>query len=265
MTTRPALAVLVSAGLAGCGSSTSISPGGAVTADASPLAPDGAAPAPDGLFQPVDGLFQPADALPAGRGAMIVDWAVQYVGSTRPVSCDQAGTPTVVLGVTPSGGPPIPTGAPCDSQRLTTQPLAPGRYDVRIELRDVYGVGVSTHQGLFDVQPGSVTDLGIVIFEVQSFQLAWSLSRGGQLLTCAAAGATRVELTTHLDGGREATYTFPCADGQAASPAVQVGSYLLAIRLLGAGGATLWQSAMPFAFNVSADQRAVLPPVVFTL
>jgi hypothetical protein len=258
MTTRPPLAVLAIAGLAGCGSSTSVSRDSAVTADASPLAPDGGAPA-------LDGLLQPADGLPAGRGAMIVDWAVQYVGSTGPVSCAQAGTPTIIMGVTPSSGPPIPTGARCDSERLTTQPLAPGRYDVRFELRDGYGVGVSTHQGLFDVQPGSVTDLGIVIFEVQSFKLAWSLSRGGQPLTCAAAGATRVELTAHLDGGRETTYTFPCADGQGASTAVQVGSYLLAIRLLGAGGATLWQSAMPFAFNVSADQRAVLPPVVFNL
>jgi hypothetical protein len=258
MTTRPALGFLAIAWLAGCGSSTSISADAATTVDGPALTSDGGVSVPDGPFHPVDGL-------PAGQGTMSVNWELQYVGSTQPVSCAQAGTPTVVLAVMPSGGTPIPTGATCDGKTLTTSPLAPGRYDVRIELQNAGGVAVSSRQGTFDVQTGSRTDLGVIIFEVQSFQLAWSLTRAGQPLTCAAAGATTVELTAHLGSGAEATYTFPCADGQGASPAILDGSYLLAIRLLGAGGATLWQTSMPFALNVSSGQRAVVPAVVFNL
>jgi hypothetical protein len=253
MTTRPALRFLTAAWLAGCVWSAASSPDAGVTPDA----PDAAAPAPDGPFLAADGL-------PAGQGAMTVSWNLVYVGSNAPVGCTAAGTPTVVLTVTSSGGAPIPTSASCDSKMLTTPPLVAGRYDVRIELKDAAGVVVSSNQGIFDAQPASLTDLGVVTFEIQSFQLSWSLSRGRQALACADVGATTVELTARL-AGAETKYSFPCAAGQGATPAILVGSYQIGIRLLGVGGAVLWEAATPMNVNVSPNDRAVLPPVVFTL
>jgi hypothetical protein len=244
------LALLVA--LVGCGSSVG-TPDGAVPADA--FVP----------VSPPDGLFQPADGLPGGQAMMTVSWNLLFVGSSQPVDCTDAGTPTVVLTVTPLGGAPLPTSAPCSSKSLTTPAVAPGNYDVSIELRSSNGVTVSSSMGNFTVQAGEVTDLGVVVLEVQSFQLAWTLQRGGQPISCADANATTVELNAQRMNEPQVTYAFPCTAGQGATPAIVLGTYLVGVKLRGTNGTVLWETQMPMIIPVDDRNRALLPPVVISL
>src|SRR6185436_12746844 len=204
------------------------------------------------------------DAAPSGSGTFTVDWRLAYVGSDVSISCAQAGTPTVVLRLEPAGGgATTQIDAACDAMALST-PALPGSYQVTIELRGGGDRVVSSNSGTFEAPGGQITDLGVLVFQIQSFQLAWSLSRGGQATTCQAAGATTVELITRLASEPQVTYSFPCSAGQSSSPAIRLGTYQAAVRLLGAPGAAL-SATDPMAVTVTDARRAVLPPVVFEL
>jgi hypothetical protein len=261
--------------LAGCGSSAAPSPDAGLTPDAAsgaviPDAAAGADAAGDANVS-VEGPPPLTDgaALEAGgeTATFVVDWSLVRVGSATAVTCKEAGTPQVRFAATPAGGGGLTYGGliPCD-QHPAHLPMVPaGQYEVVLELRDAEGTVLSAIEGSFRAVAGGETDLGVVAFQIQSFELHWSLSHGGQASTCEAAGATTVELVTRLAMEPEVGYSFPCDSGQGITPAIRLGTYQVTVRVLGALGRPLWQTDTPMTVNVTGTERAVLPPVVINL
>jgi hypothetical protein len=77
-------------------------------------------------------------------------------------------------------------------------------------------------------------------------------------------GAQTVELVARRDGLPTVTYSFPCADGSAATRAIPQGKYLVEMRLLGAGGEVLAKNPS-VAAEAGDERRATVPPAVFDL
>jgi hypothetical protein len=251
-----------------CGSSSTSPPDAGVTPppDAGVEAEPPARPAPDGGLPDGD---QPdgdqPDGGPTVPGILTVDWRLQYVRSNADLTCEDAGTVRVRLRLSPSGGGrSVDLSFLCNEMSLRT-PVPPGRYHVVLTLHGAGDLALSRAEGDFESRPGQTSELGQVTFEIQSFQLAWTLNQRGQATTCQAIGATTVELGVRVAAGPVGEYDFSCIDGQGSTPAILPGVYQVVVRLLGAGRAVLWQTAMPMEVIVSDDQLAVLPPVVFDL
>jgi hypothetical protein len=263
MSTRDRLmfVALAALWLAGCGSSTSLGVDGASSlgADGSvdalaPVNVDGGAPADQ---------IPPASDLP-GSSVFALTWTLQWFGSSAPITCQEAGTPTVILRATGDHGQVTEERFPCADQRGLTRPLVPGSYGLQLVVQDQRGSTVGLVSWTAPLIAGQLTDLGMQGFELQSFTLPWSLARAGKSVTCAEAGAQTVELVSRHGQDAPITYSFPCMDGVGSTPAIQMGKYDLEVRLLNATGKVLWQSN-PMTFDVEDEGRAALPPVLFDL
>jgi hypothetical protein len=263
------LAIAGCFGLAGCGSSalkTGNSPDAdaagtpdAVVAidavaprDAAPTSADSEPPRPD------------AGAMADGPGSSFVfTWGVQFTGSPQRVTCEEAGTPTVVINTFDSAGRTTTERFPCAAMAGATRALAPGSYELEAIIEDANGKNLGSSRRPIDLAPRTSTDVGELGFEVQSFVLSWSFVRGGRPITCADANGKTVELVARYGNEAPVTHSFACADGRGATKGVRQGMYALDVRLVGASGALLRQTSLPF--DVPDDQRATLPPVVFDL
>ena len=257
--------------LAGCGSSAAPTPDAGVTPDA---AADAGAVTADAAAGDATATVDNAPPLPDGAAleaggeaaAFVVDWSLVRVGSGAAVTCKEAGTPQVRFAATAAGSGMTYGGLVSCEQHLARLSMVPaGQYEVALELRDAEGTVLSAIEGSFRAVAGRDTELGVVTFEIQSFEVSWSLSHGGQATTCEAAGATTVELVTRLAMEPELGYSFPCGAGRGISPAIRLGTYQVSVRVLGALGRPLWQTDAPMTVNVTGSERAVLSPVIINL
>jgi hypothetical protein len=261
---------LVACLLAGCGSSSlgvdrgAVDSGSAVDSAAIPAMdaapPPDAAPQPD--FAPPADVARIPDLL---NGAFFTaDWTIQWFGSPAKVTCAEAGTPTVVISTTDAANRTFEDRFPCEAMKGWSRQLPSGTYLFGISIEDERGQELGYARGEQELLPGRENNLGDKGFELQSFQLGWTLQRGGKPVTCAAAGATSVELVATLGSEAPVTYSFPCNDGKAATKGIRQGHYLVVMRLLGAGGTLL--AVNPGVMVEAGDERrATVPPVTFAL
>jgi hypothetical protein len=112
-----------------------------------------------------------------------------------------------------------------------------------------------------------LTDLGVVIFEVQSFVSRWAVTRAaapGVPVSCDSVGGTTVEFTATTAGLPPFVFTFGCGDVQHISPAIPDGDYSLRFRLLD-GVDNLLSELPAVAYTTPVGAQAVLPQVTFTV
>jgi hypothetical protein len=211
------------------------------------------------------GALGASGCVEADHPAFTVGWTSVFVGTNTGISCQNAGTPTVELTMTnANSNRPTVNRFACDARGGTSEELPVGPYAVHIGLKNQAGVEVSSNEGDFNLVGGGLTDLGVIIFEIQSFQLSWSISRGGRSAACGDVGATTVNLLTRRNSEPEVVYTFPCTAGSGFTPAIMSGTYSVKPQLVGAGGAIL-REYDPMTIPVNDSQLAVLTPVVFEL
>ena len=166
------------------------------------------------------------DAEPA-PGTFTVAWTLADDGT--PVSCADAGASSVVIGVRLSDSP---TGAnqvfSCNSGQGTSQPLAPGDYDLTYSLRGAGGTIATVPVSLeVPILAGQNTTLDPQVFPIDAqgqFALDLTAMPTGNCTAPAQGGAglTAMTLTLTRSGTcQPVTYTVPAGATQPA------GSYAL--------------------------------------
>ena len=216
------------------------------------------------------GLLGAAGCVEASAPRFTVGWDLVDVDINDRgafVTCKEAGTPTVELTMTNLSSQQSHVQAfPCEALGADSDPLPGGRYAVKIALKNDKGVEMSNLAGEWTLVRDSLTNLGVVTFPIQSFVLNWTLARGQQSLSCQEAGAQTVKMITRRNSDPEVIYAFPCDLHSGATTAIAVpGTYSVRIQLNGNTGAVLWDTDVPMTIPVNDQERAVLPPVVFTL
>jgi hypothetical protein len=210
--------------------------------------------------------------------AFTVGWDTYYVpvdASSR-VSCEQvtrgypptnAAPPTVELSMTNlSSHKTYVNTFPCTAQGGESETLPTGRYGVVIALKNDKGQVLSNQEGEWSIVRDGLTDLEVVTFPIQSFQLNWTLARGPNSVSCQEVQADRVNIVTRRNSEPEVVvYSFPCTAGSGSTPAILLGTYAVTLQLMSTTGAVLWQADMPMTIPVGEDARAVLPTVRFDL
>lgn len=206
-----------------------------------------------------------------GGPRMGLDWTLQYVGATTPITCADVGGATVEVTTAPAGGPAVTDVFPCLQMSGVTRPFAPGLYNVSVALKSTDGrVIAGTDAETIPVFPIG-TDYGIVPFEVQSLVSSWAVTKAGAASTCAAVGATTVQLVAQMAPApgqappAALTFQFDCNAMTGVTQAVNVGTYAITLSLLNAAGTAVVPPQSIPTFAATATQRAVLPPVVFAV
>ncbi len=197
--------------------------------------------------------------------AFQLDWGLVYIEG-QAVSCADAGTKFVDLDVQNLSTKAVfHDRFECQAGGAVGSELPAGPYVVSVRLRDANGGLVSESAPVnLQVSRHARTDLGTVVFHIQSFSLAWSLARNSAAITCAQAGADKVELITQLGEGAPVRFKWPCTDRSGTTTAVSAGSYSVQVRLLDGGGGVLYTSE-PMTFPVDDQHRANLPPITFVV
>jgi hypothetical protein len=204
------------------------------------------------------------------NSAMIVDWDLRYVGPDERtqgdrVACEDAGTTTVELEMrNRSTNAVFKDSYQCKDFGGKSKVLPSGLYDVRIALKTAGGQEISAQQVQAEVVRRGLTDLGLVIFQVQSFELTWTVSRGNMATMCDKVDGKDVKLIAQLANEPSKSYLFPCSDHGGVTTAILTGPYNLQVQLLNSAGAVISTTA-PMPFLVSGSRRAVLPIVDFSV
>lgn len=227
----------------------------------------------DSAAPPVDSA---ADAGEIENQAFSFDWQVEDVGLPHGdvVRCSDAGSTTVVLTVRnlASATPSQSFVFPCAAGSGITTTLDVGQYEITTRLlrADNIEVSATTFPGPGElpvyIDPGRVTDLGTIVFEIQTFTAQWAIARTvapGVPVSCASAGAKTVEFTATKPPLFPFVFSFPCTDPQGITAAVPDGSYTLTFRLLNAANVALSQVTVPYV--TPAHAQAVLQPVTFVV
>jgi hypothetical protein len=205
------------------------------------------------------------------RLVFFLNWDLELVGGTA-TTCKEAGASAVRLSTTQvATGQLVTTDFPCDDLGGVTARLPEGAHSITVQLLDATG-GVLSQTTIPNmvVTQNFPTDIGIVIFTVQSFAVSWRVEKAGppgtpsQPTTCAAVGAASVELETQIPGRPISTFVFECATMGGITTAVPFGTYTLVLRLRDAAGAVLSQVNLP-PFTTPQEARATLPLAVFVL
>ena len=223
-------------------------------------------------------FFALAIALPACGGTAdtgaFFDWGIVDVGApdTAPfLNCDESvgiGA-TVVLEAQDlsRGGAPQTFSYPCAAGGGNVPGLLAGQYSMTVRLLRADNIAVSSLPlGTVSVARRGQTDLGVIVFEIQSLSLNWLIKQASNLnapVTCAAVGATQVELTVTAATQAPTVFRFPCTNGQGQTQAVTVGAYVISARLLNAVGSEL--SNLSLDFVTPDNTPALLPLVTFTV
>jgi hypothetical protein len=120
---------------------------------------------------------------------------------------------------------------------------------------------VSQIGGPFNINRHGLTELPLIEFQVQAWELAWTLVRkvgtGTRFASCSEAGVRFVELETQLASEPREKYTFPCEDGEGITQAIRTGLYTYQLRLLGAGGEPLYETLVT-SYEVEGDKPALI-------
>jgi hypothetical protein len=213
----------------------------------------------------------------AGTGTLDVVWDIEYLGDTSGavVPCaepdNRAGTQTVDVVAIHKGTNVSYTSSFACGQGAALLSLPSGQYSVTFNLKDDVGDVVSTltvpdgtNGGAIAIRGGATTPIDVV-FVIQSFSVNWQIQRAGVPLSCAAVGATTVELETVLSGSPESVFfSFPCDSMAGITSAIPTGLYLWTARLLDGNDVVLSQTVAQ-TFTATATGRAVLPVVSFVV
>jgi hypothetical protein len=196
-----------------------------------------------------------------------LNWSLRLIGGgDQGVTCDEAGTPTVVLTTDGANNLHNEDSFACAGGSGVSRVLPRGTYQVTVALLNGAGQTVSGSQVTAGLDRGGVTWLPALTFDIQAFNLTWTLARGPVGLTCRDANATTVRLITLLGNQPPVNYDFPCIDKDlgtsGSTTAVPIGTYSLRVQLLDAGG-NLLSEVPAMTFPVSATAPADLPPITF--
>ena len=217
-----------------------------------------------------DGAATDADSDARGATAFFLDWSIEDVGLplNDTVPCTEAGVTSLAVTATNTA-----TGAVtnfsfgCATQSGVQIPLPPGPYRLAMRLLRPDAVEVSAIEFPFSLGDLGVTDLGGVVFEIQSFSLSWTLTRTAAPMvpvTCASVGASQVELVATTAGLAPFVFRFACNEGNALTQAVPDATYALQYRLLDASGNALSQLSNA-NYTTPMGAPAKLPAVTFTV
>lgn len=202
------------------------------------------------------------------RAFFQVGWDLVAVGTTNDfVTCDEAGTPIVTLDMQRRGGQRIRKQFNCMDRGGQSDILPSGTYDVTIALHTggPDGPVVSSKDGTFDLFRRGVTDLGVIAFQIQAWELHWSLQRGGAAVGCDQVGAATVRLITQTARMQQPlTYPFACGDGAGVTTAIPTDTYSVQVQLENAAGGVLSKTD-PMTVVVTGAAMATLPPITFAV
>jgi hypothetical protein len=183
--------------------------------------------------------------------AFVAQWRVAYVAGGGPVSCEDAGTPTVRLRARNiRSGAQYTANFPCTAGAGITEVLPVGDYEVELALLDSFTNADGTKAGRpvsqitggpWAVRRHGLTNLDPIEFQVQVFEIDWILvnTTTNKSVMCETAGATTVELDTQLGNEAHEKFRWACSDGGGVTQAVRVGNYANQVRLLNAAGTVL--------------------------
>jgi hypothetical protein len=194
--------------------------------------------------------------------AFLATWDLAYVDEGGRVTCDDAGTPTVSLHARHLNTGSTYVGEfPCSSLRGISQVLPHGQYEATLALLDSKKRPVSQISGPFDIRRHGLTELPLIEFQVQAWELAWTLVRQvgerTQFTTCREAGVHTIELETQLANEPREKFSFPCEDGIGITEAIRTGVYAFQFRLLDAGGNTLFEDDV-MSYEVEPTRPALI-------
>ncbi len=204
----------------------------------------------------------------ADDSAFLASWDLAYVDNGGRVSCEDAGTPTVALDARH-----LNTGATyvgefaCSALRGISQVLPHGQYEATLSLLDEQKRPVSQIAGPFNIHRHGLTELPLIEFQVQVWELEWVLIRkvgtATRFTSCAEAGVRTIELETQLASEAREKFTFPCEDGGGITQAIRTGVYAYQLRLLDGGGNSVYETnvmsyEVPDARPASLDVEFVL-------
>ena len=97
-----------------------------------------------------------------------------------------------------------------------------------------------------------------------SASASWSITRAGNVTTCARAGAATVSLLLHDRASGEDTLTsFACTDTQATTAPLPAGTYDATLALHAADGVIMATAPMQPAITIAAGQVTALRPEAF--
>jgi hypothetical protein len=199
----------------------------------------------------------------ADDSAFLSDWDLAYVDNGGRVTCEDAGTPTVSLQARHLNTGSTYVGEfACSALRGISQVLPHGQYEATLSLLDDKKRPVSEISGgPFSIHRHGLTELPLIEFQVQAWELAWTLVRrngaGTRFTSCAEAGVRTIELETQLASEPHEKYTFPCEDGEGITQAIRTGVYAYQLRLLDAGGNPLFETNV-MSYEVPASRPALI-------
>jgi hypothetical protein len=198
-----------------------------------------------------------------------LNWNLHLIGGgNQGITCDEAGTPTVVLDTVGANNVQSHDTFPCAAGSGVSRVLPRGTYQVTVALVNGAGQEVSGVQDQAFLDRGGVTWLPALTFDIQAFNLTWTLARGSAAVSCREANAATVRLITRIGDQPPVKYDFPCLDPDlgtsGSTTAVPIGTYSLQVQLLDPAGNVL--SEVPaMTFPVNGTQPADLPPITFAL
>lgn len=159
---------------------------------------------------------------PPPSGSIALAWSI-FDTTTQPSTCDQVSARSVALRLRPrGGGNAIATAVPC-APGSGSAPVAPGIYDIAIELHAADGTRLASapDQTGISISAGRTTQLTAVRFAaIMTFRLVASIATSAttncKATTSGGAGITSTMITLErFDPGREgcAAVTFSRALG----------------------------------------------------
>lgn len=202
----------------------------------------------------------PAASNSTHTGYFSAAWDLEWVGTTSPIYCQEAGVEWVDLDMVDRYNNAYHDRFPCSANQQTnvSRDLPAGDYSVVMRLRDSKERLLSaTDPGWFTIVSGAPTDLADSagnppVFDLQAFYLDWTVFQDLYETTCGAVGAKSVEVRAQLSTESTATtYLLSCAAGRGNTPAVPVGTYSVQVNLLDSSGLVLMDEKAPFSKTVT--------------
>jgi hypothetical protein len=209
-----------------------------------------------------------------GEAGATFDFLIYDINGTTPLRCADVDAYTVTTVLTNVSTQKVYRDEfNCDDIYYAgTIPAVPvGNYTLSYELHAMNPIGGvtlldQTVPGTLYLGPG-ITPLEGVDFQVNSFNAAWTIYRGGVAAGCSQVGGSQVRLDVVYPGQASPTpYYFPCNELEGTTMAIPMGPYLVSWRmhLLNSAGSSI-ASTQSATFQVTWDQLANLPSVAFSL
>lgn len=192
-------------------------------------------------------------------GTVSLAWSI-FDATTQPATCDQVSARSVALQLRPrAGGNAIAAAMPC-APGAGTAPVAPGIYDIAIELHAADGIRLASAQDQtsITITAGQTTPLTAARFAANmTFRLVASIAASTrtncQSTTSGGAGITGTSVTLErTDPGREgcAAVTFSRAQGDTQGGTYTVNCSVPAVTTCIENNETLTASVPPGTYQI---------------